>query len=217
MSGATRHAPSQEARSARRRCSTRRAPPAGRRSVRRKPMQPSRPQHAARVGGITYGVKPTRGPGHPDERTDAYHSAPNSYGMLAFRQRLHHRAGAALRSRGHAAADRAPSSITHYAHGADHVRALAAACLTRSRRRYDLSSLRLHRARRCPCPVAGEAAPMIKWWGPVINEYLGATETGIPIWHSSAEALAKPGTVGRAIEAASSRSSVPMASPARRQ
>ena len=41
---------------------------------------------------------------------------------------------------------------------------------------------------------------MIEWWGPVINEYLGSTETGIPIWHSSREALAKPGTVGRVIE-----------------
>ena len=41
---------------------------------------------------------------------------------------------------------------------------------------------------------------MIEWWGPVINEYLGSTETGIPVWHSAREALAKPGTVGRAIE-----------------
>ena len=41
---------------------------------------------------------------------------------------------------------------------------------------------------------------MIEWWGPVINEYFGSTETGIPVWHSAEEALAKPGTVGRAIE-----------------
>jgi len=41
---------------------------------------------------------------------------------------------------------------------------------------------------------------MIDWWGPVVHEYFGSTETGIPIWHSAEEALAKPGTVGRAIE-----------------
>ena len=35
--------------------------------------------------------------------------------------------------------------------------------------------------------------------GPVINEYYGSTETGIPVWHSSEEALRKPGTVGRAL------------------
>jgi long-chain acyl-CoA synthetase len=50
-----------------------------------------------------------------------------------------------------------------------------------------------------PCPPQVKRA-MIDWWGPVINEYFGSTETGIPIWHSAQEALAKPGTVGRAIE-----------------
>jgi acyl-coenzyme A synthetase/AMP-(fatty) acid ligase len=34
---------------------------------------------------------------------------------------------------------------------------------------------------------------MIDWWGPMINEYYGATETGIVVWHNSAEALKKPG------------------------
>ena len=52
--------------------------------VRRKPMQPEQVAASARVGGIAYGVKPNEdqvilmnGP--------MYHSAPNSYGMLAFR------------------------------------------------------------------------------------------------------------------------------------
>ena len=43
---------------------------------------------------------------------------------------------------------------------------------------------------------------MIDWWGPVIYEYYGATETGVVVWHDSAEALAKPGTVGRVVEGA---------------
>jgi long-chain acyl-CoA synthetase len=38
---------------------------------------------------------------------------------------------------------------------------------------------------------------MIEWWGPVINEYYGATETGGCVFHTSGEALRKPGTVGK--------------------
>ena len=67
------------------------------------------------------------------------------------------------------------------------------------RRRYDLSSLRFIVHGAAPCPPQVKRA-MIEWWGPVINEYFGSTETGIPVWHSAEEALAKPGTVGRAIE-----------------
>jgi long-chain acyl-CoA synthetase len=40
---------------------------------------------------------------------------------------------------------------------------------------------------------------MIAWWGPVINEYYGATETGAIVFHTSEEALRKPGAVGRPI------------------
>jgi long-chain acyl-CoA synthetase len=68
-------------------------------------------------------------------------------------------------------------------------------------KRYDLSSLRwiTHGAAPCASAVKRE---MIDWWGPVINEYYGATETGIVVWHNSAEALKKPGTVGRVVEGA---------------
>ena len=40
--------------------------------------------------------------------------------------------------------------------------------------------------------MAGDAVKqaMIDWWGPVVHEYFGSTETGIPIWHSAEEALA---------------------------
>jgi long-chain acyl-CoA synthetase len=67
------------------------------------------------------------------------------------------------------------------------------------KRRYDLSSLRFVVHGAAPCPPHVKRA-MIEWWGPVINEYFGSTETGIPVWHSAQEALAKPGTVGRVIE-----------------
>lgn len=45
------------------------------------------------------------------------------------------------------------------------------------KRRYDLSSLKfvVHAAAPCPAPVK---RAMIEWWGPVINEYYGSTETG---------------------------------------
>ena len=68
-----------------------------------------------------------------------------------------------------------------------------------ARSRHDLSSLRfvVHAAAPCPPEVKRR---MIEWWGPVINEYYGATETGAVVFHTSDEALRKPGTVGRPIE-----------------
>ncbi len=64
------------------------------------------------------------------------------------------------------------------------------------RRRYDLASLRhvVHGA--APCPLDVKRA-MIEWWGPVITEYYGSTETQIPVIASSADWLKKPGSVGR--------------------
>jgi long-chain acyl-CoA synthetase len=64
--------------------------------------------------------------------------------------------------------------------------------------RYDLSSLRfvVHAAAPCPAPIKRS---MIEWWGPVINEYYGATETGAVTFCNAEEWLAHPGTVGRAV------------------
>jgi long-chain acyl-CoA synthetase len=69
------------------------------------------------------------------------------------------------------------------------------------RNRYDLSSLQfvVHAAAPCPPDVKRQ---MIEWWGPVINEYYGGTETGGVVFHTAEEALAKPGTVGRALPGA---------------
>lgn len=66
------------------------------------------------------------------------------------------------------------------------------------RAKYDLSSLlfTVHAAAPCPAEVKRQ---MIEWWGPVINEYYGGTETGPVTFHDAGEALAKPGTVGRAM------------------
>ena len=69
------------------------------------------------------------------------------------------------------------------------------------KRRYDLSSLRWVTHGAAPCPPAIKRQ-VIEWWGPVVNEYYGATETGVVVWHGSEEALRKPGTVGRVVEGA---------------
>lgn len=65
--------------------------------------------------------------------------------------------------------------------------------------KYDLSSLEfvVHAAAPCSPEVKRR---MIEWWGPVINEYYGSTETGPPVFHTSGEALQKPGTVGRLLD-----------------
>jgi long-chain acyl-CoA synthetase len=69
------------------------------------------------------------------------------------------------------------------------------------RDKYDLSSLQnvVHAAAPCPPHVK---RGMIEWWGPVINEYYGSTETGAVVHCTSADWLAHPGTVGKAMAGA---------------
>lgn len=67
------------------------------------------------------------------------------------------------------------------------------------RERYDLSSLThvVHNAAPCPPEIKRR---MIEWWGPVIWELYGGTESGPATACDSEEWLAHPGTVGRAVE-----------------
>ncbi|MFH9419474.1 AMP-binding protein [Streptomyces sp. NPDC017529] len=65
------------------------------------------------------------------------------------------------------------------------------------RERYDLSSLTSVVHAAAPCPPHIKHA-MIDWWGPVLREYYGGSETGAVTWCDSHEWLAHPGTVGRA-------------------
>jgi long-chain acyl-CoA synthetase len=65
------------------------------------------------------------------------------------------------------------------------------------RGRYDVSSLKvaIHAAAPCPTDVKQH---MIDWWGPILEEYYGATE-GIGVTMiNSAQWLEKPGSVGKA-------------------
>src|SRR3954451_9820759 len=66
------------------------------------------------------------------------------------------------------------------------------------RTRYDLSSLEFVVHAAAPCPPDVKRA-MIEWFGPIITEYYGSTETGAVVFCTSEEWLAHPGTVGRAL------------------
>ncbi len=69
------------------------------------------------------------------------------------------------------------------------------------RRRYDLSSLRAVHHAAAPCPPDVKRA-MIDWFGPIIHEWYGTTESSVVTVCDSAEWLTHPGTVGRAISGA---------------
>jgi long-chain acyl-CoA synthetase len=72
------------------------------------------------------------------------------------------------------------------------------------RRKFDLSSLRFVIHAAAPCPPDVKRA-MIDWWGPVINEFYGSTESSAVTLADSADTLKKPGTVGRVVEGAEMR------------
>ena len=69
------------------------------------------------------------------------------------------------------------------------------------RDRHDVSSLVhvVHGAAPCPPDVKRR---MIEWWGPIIHEYYGGTESGLVAGCSSPEWLTHPGTVGKVLQSA---------------
>jgi long-chain acyl-CoA synthetase len=66
------------------------------------------------------------------------------------------------------------------------------------KRKYDVSSMRHVSSTGSACPPEVKRA-MIDWWGPVFHECYGSSELGYMTYVTSAEALAKPGTAGRAL------------------
>ncbi|GIH76545.1 AMP-binding protein [Planobispora longispora] len=64
------------------------------------------------------------------------------------------------------------------------------------RERHDVSSLRqvIHTAAACPVAVK---QGIMDWWGPVLYEYYGSTESAIAFAVKPREWLERPGTVGR--------------------
>ncbi|MGE4239811.1 acyl-CoA synthetase [Ramlibacter sp.] len=69
------------------------------------------------------------------------------------------------------------------------------------RERYDLSSLRFIVHSAAPCSPEVKKA-MIAWWGPILYEFYGASETGPISFTDSKDWLAHPGTVGRIVDGA---------------
>ena len=67
-----------------------------------------------------------------------------------------------------------------------------------TRVKYNVSSLKcaIHAAAPCPVPIK---RAMIDWWGPVLYEYYAGTEGNGSTFISSAEWLAHPGSVGKAL------------------
>ncbi|WP_421994613.1 AMP-binding protein [Roseococcus sp.] len=72
------------------------------------------------------------------------------------------------------------------------------------RRRYDISSLRFVCSTGAPCAPEVKRA-MIDWFGPIITETYASTESGMITVATSADALARPGTAGRAVGGAELR------------
>jgi long-chain acyl-CoA synthetase len=123
-----------------------------------------------------------------------YHSAPNFYGLYAVR------AGALAILQPRFEAEDLLRLIERHRITHLHMVPTMFVRLLRLpenvRRRYDLSSLEWVVHGAAPCPPDVKQA-MADWWGPVINEYYGGTEIGFATLHTAAEALEKPGTVGK--------------------
>lgn len=72
------------------------------------------------------------------------------------------------------------------------------------REKYDLSSMEFIIHAAAPCPIDVKRR-MIEWFGPVINEFYGSTESGAVTACSSKQALANLGTVGKVVPEADIR------------
>jgi long-chain acyl-CoA synthetase len=126
-----------------------------------------------------------------------YHSAPNAYGLMAAREgaymylqpRFDPEEMLMLIER---------ERITHM-HIVPTMFVRLLKLPEEVKRKYDLSSLQAVVHGAAPCSPEVKRA-MIEWWGPVIYEYYGATESGIVVSNTSEDALKKPGTVGRPVE-----------------
>ena len=161
--------------------------------VRRNPMTAERlAKHTARMA-VTFGLK-------PDEPTVAlmngpmYHSAPNAFGLHALRL------GTDIVLQPRFDAEEMLALIERHRITNMHIVPTMFVRLLRLpedvRRRYDTSSLRFVVHGAAPCPPEVKAA-MLDWWGPVITEYYGSTESSIPVIATPEDARRKPGSVGR--------------------
>jgi long-chain acyl-CoA synthetase len=162
--------------------------------VRRQPPTPDQLAAARKIFATTYGFD---GPVRAIATGPLYHSAPYSYatrcihfgGTLVLQPRFDAEELLQLIER---------HRITHF-----HIVPIMFVRLLKLpeavRRRYDLSSLQFVIHGAAPCPPEVKRA-MIEWWGPVIHEYYGSTETSLVTHCTSEEWLARPGTTGRPMD-----------------
>ncbi len=159
--------------------------------VRRNAPTPEQLAYTNRMRTMIYGIRPQ---GRALLPGPLYHSAPNAYAIRAGRQcdalvmMPRFDAEDFLRIVQDEKIDSIFMVPTMF------IRLLKLAEAVRSK--YDISSLRhvIHAA--APCPAEVKRA-MIDWWGPVIYEFYGSTESGAVTFATSEDALKKPGTVGR--------------------
>jgi long-chain acyl-CoA synthetase len=159
--------------------------------VRRAAPTPGQIANAERMRALIYGLKPGARALLPGP---LYHSAPNSFGLRAGRL------GGALvlmprfdpEEFLHLVAREQVDTIFMVPTMFIRLMKLPGAV----RNKYDVSSLRhvIHAAAPCPADVK---RAMIEWWGPVIYEFYGSTESGAVTFATSEDALKKPGTVGK--------------------
>lgn len=160
--------------------------------VRREPPTPQQAEENTKLRRLIYDFRPEMcavmtGP--------LYHSAPNVYSLFTVR------VGGTLHLMPRFDAEELlrlidAERVTHgHVVPTMFIRLLALPDDVRGR--YDVSSLQrvVHGAAPCPIDVKRR---MIDWWGPVITEYYGGTETGPVTFCHAEDWLSHPGTVGRA-------------------
>ncbi|MFC3068960.1 acyl-CoA synthetase [Phenylobacterium soli] len=161
---------------------------------------PPTPEQAAMTGAVIARAFGFVGFGTPDEIVTVmtgpmYHSAPNAYGLASARL------GATVILEPRFDPEELLQMIERYRVTHLHMVPIMFNRLLKLpddvKTKYDLSSLRfvVHAAAPCPAPVK---RAMIEWWGPVINEYYGSTETSAVVFCTSEDWLRHPGTVGKA-------------------
>lgn len=161
--------------------------------VRRRPATPEEARETDAARHMIYGFRPGM---RTVMTAPMYHSAPNMYATRSLR----HASLIALQPRfdpeallGMIAAER----ITHlFMVPTMFVRLLKLPAEVRAR--FDVSCIETIAHAGSPCPPDVKAA-MIAWFGPVIHEYYGGTESGAVTFCDSRESLERPGTVGRAV------------------
>jgi long-chain acyl-CoA synthetase len=159
--------------------------------VRRNAPTPEQSTSAERMRAMIYGLQPG---GRALLPGPLYHSAPNSFGLRAGRL------GGALVLMPRFDPEEFLRLIeveqvdTIFMVPTMFIRLMKLP--EQTRRKYDVSSLRhvIHAAAPCPADVK---RAMIEWWGPVIYEFYGSTESGAVTFANSEDALKKPGTVGK--------------------